>query len=951
VTADVKVFPKIESELDVDKLSRLFALIQVLSTIMPQSDATNTVDISVANRDEPKRSSSMQASYATSNNTSLTNSSKYKLKRRRKKASSHDRYSDDMDDVTNLLELRVDMPSLNLGLIYDNSTDVPSSLAFSMHDVIFSLTNRAYDMSVQFELGMVQVSDSLRACSQSCLVRSTPHEHFPSNTEARSSDNQPSKNSKLINISVQMVKSNRSPLYDPLHCCGMVVEAEFGQLFLIFDPSSFLHFRPFYEVLISSQQKKSVPSTTKKALTSPAVEDESPINGNVPSGLTLTLRFQELSLSLLQHNNFNYTRKIPLNQIFSFSFHDLTTDVQVAVNDQIRADLSVRTISLYDTRENSETFFFKTVLRPIVSDEEHQYQSNHPVIPSSDHDQTTSSGIVDLHGCTDQLSLLFEQSDANTKQISVILRSVCVYVSMDVIMEIVSVSIENVNAILQLVQPIEEQSHRFEAKQCVNQFDSTDQDVGDNVVEDSSGTPPISLMVSVRVPNPQLIFLEDPTTERSKAIVFRSNLDCFLVKNNGGDESSIDNEEVTQSVNVSLYDMELFMLSDMSTWQPHQILTPVRIETGLTQTFSRGVLMTTSACINVDEIKAAVSLNDIVLIQSIIMRRSLSTPASSIERNTTVSSQVDGNVEQQVTHLVIVKAVLNMRQTTLTLVNDFHGFNTPIIRFNLEDTAFKVDGFMEDLVGTGFFTVKIDYFNSMIVEWEPVLEPWQPDIELKSNSQEVNMAVVTNQTLQLNVTSTLLEVLSSTYAMLVTHNPSSPVSSRRVPPTITFVNELGITVSLFNNSSKDCIFVLKPRESLASDNDAIDCSKGNLFVGKRHQKSSSRVQQSRDAMIAVVADYPEYIDVHIDESTFTTDQSVLKRLCTTQINTSIACPVTELSLESLQASLVSSADSEPDNIDHYDAGISEKEVAHKERVTEEAYEYQRYNPMIFSKGW
>lgn len=868
VKADVKVHPQIDVELDVDKLSRLLRLGQLLLSILPDPPPSQPSVLLPNDRvQEVKTECATNQSYATAEHISSAKPQYVLKKKRTRRASPSDRYAGDLDEVTCLLELHMILPCLNLLLVYDNSTEVPSSVDISLQQVEFTLMNRGYDMTLQFDLGLIQVRDSLRAGSQVCIVRSREEECATSVATPCEEGMGEEDRHKLIHFSVQLIKNKRSPLYDSSLCCGCTVDAEFGQLFLILDPYSFLHFRPFYEVLVSQKDNTGANDRHFKTSTENSKELVKKIDDDsAPAGLTLNLLFQELSLSLLQQNSYNYARKVPLNQTFTFSFQDLSTDVQIATNDQIRAEVHIRAISLFDTRDISKNFYFRTVLRPMVSDVNHNRHP--PIAPEHEHEFTDSScSVIDLQGTTDQLSFLFEQSSSGNHEISVILRSICVYVSMDVIMEMVGTTIENVNAFLQTVDvPLPPPRGRTDSSSLDHEKPLT-----------AKPASPINLSVSVRVPNPQLIFLEDPATEHSKAIVFRSNIDSAITKNSTnfnheGDVGEIINssEDVVQSVSVSVYDMELFMLHDMALWSPHQILSPVRIEIGLTQTFTCGKLMTASACVNMDDIKMKLSLNDIVLIQSILMRRSLSAPPSStleVSHERVSEAEVQRKAEEA-TSLVLVKAVFNLRVTVLTLVNDFHGYNTPILRCHLNESAFKLDGFVQDLAGSGFFTAAVDYYNPCIVEWEPLVEAWQPEVELSCNSQEVNVTGVAHQTLQLNITSTLLETLSSTYAELVTRNLSlSPViTSRQTPATITFINQLGVSVSLFDSSSGEFLFTLTPKSPATDSGDDNESSyvKASLFVGKGN-KSTIRMQQAGvDSLCAVTMNYPEYINVHLD---------------------------------------------------------------------------------------
>ena len=946
VSTNVTVNPRIDAELDVDKMSRLLSLLHMLLSIVPKSTTSPPSTSDVREPDcqliEKDANELSKESYAAVEKS--RREFNLRVNRINRNRTSHTkRNAADLDDATTLLELHATLPCVNLDLVYDNSTLTSSSVQISLQKVVFTLVNKAFDMSVQFELGVVRVLDSLRAPSQSCIVTSQVNSDLTSHADDSSS-------SKLINVSFQLIKNIRSPIYDSV-ACGCAVEAEFGQLFLTFDSNFFLHFRPFYEVLLSLKADKLMDKklTSKFEDKTIAKKVDSMQDSDSPVGMSLTVQFRELSLSLLQNNNYNYMRQVPLNQIFTFSFQDLGTDVQIGANDQVKAYVSIRSISLHDTRDISENLYFKTILRPIAAGSDRDESCPKSLENYVDIIQPT--GIHDLRGTTDQLSLLFEQYSLGCQDISLIMRSLCIYVSMDVIMEVVNTTLENVNGVLQLLQPLDDSS-----SQEIAPVRSDKDDIVVNEHQESSPSPEdypiVKMWVSIKVPNPQLIFLEDPATEHSKAIVFRSNFSALLTKANNDVSRK---EDVVQALNLSLFDVELFMLGDMSMWQPHQILSPVRVEAGLSQTFSFGKLMTITSCVNIDEVNLNLSLNDILLIQSILLRRSLSVPASTtIESPDSSQSNIHRNGDNQKIQepqgLVLVKVVFNMRTTIVKLVNDFHGYNNAILRLSMEETAFKVDGFVQDMTGSGFVTVKIDYFNPLIVEWEPLLETWQPELEVSSNTQEVKITSTTHQTLQLNITSTLLEMISSTYAMLVTYNSMIPSTARKTPPTITFINQLGISVSLFDSETQDRLFILNPArfgtniKDEAIDNLNAQCNenaKGYLFVGSKGKHSAVRMQRSSDAQWTSVANYPEKIDVHIDESTFAAAQSMFPRLSTTQLNASITCPFEELSLDCLQAALVNSA------VDNSAVGASKK----VKKVDEESFEYQRYNPMIFSKGW
>ena len=70
---------------------------------------------------------------------------------------------------------------------------------------------------------------------------------------------------------------------------------------------------------------------------------------------------------------------------------------------------------------------------------------------------------------------------------------------------------------------------------------------------------------------------------------------------------------------------------------------------------------------------------------------------------------------------------------------------------------------VHDIEGDGIVTTECDFFNAAISMWEPILETYSINLELKKEKKALNFDVLSGNTLQINVSGKMLDVLITAY--------------------------------------------------------------------------------------------------------------------------------------------------------------------------------------------
>lgn len=105
-----------------------------------------------------------------------------------------------------------------------------------------------------------------------------------------------------------------------------------------------------------------------------------------------------------------------------------------------------------------------------------------------------------------------------------------------------------------------------------------------------------TMNVIVKVTNPRLILLEDPTTDESRAIVSSCGIEVHYSREHKlfpgvSRITGTQNKELRESLHISLHDHKVFVLRSMLQWHPQSILEPMGMEFNLRRrTVNRSVV-------------------------------------------------------------------------------------------------------------------------------------------------------------------------------------------------------------------------------------------------------------------------------------------------------------------------------------------------------------------------
>jgi len=250
----------------------------------------------------------------------------------------------------------------------------------------------------------------------------------------------------------------------------------------------------------------------------------------------------------------------------------------------------------------------------------------------------------------------------------------------------------------------------------------------------------------------------------------------------------------------------------MQLWFPQQIVEPFGLEFHMSRRLEKDILLSSAFSVDIDNIDARVSLNDIVLIQSIMAQRALilnsnsnsrdSGDESSAEAVALARSQMGSEQSEQYrprgltsyggssdplspssyaektppaqVQLTAYTIDVNVGCVKIVTINDFNGQNLPVLRTLLDGALFHADGVPQQLEGKGNFIFCAEFYNNHIALWEPLIDRWKPELKLTTNETGAIFEVFSKYTLQVSVTGQMLDRLLQTYSILLRSHEISP---------------------------------------------------------------------------------------------------------------------------------------------------------------------------------
>ena len=693
----------------------------------------------------------------------------------------------------------------------------------------------------------------------------------------------------LVHISYVSMSSHLSPLFKK-HATEIVVD--FSDLSLNADVNTVMNLRPFMEVLL--MKVPPTDSTSDSVITaesSPVTHrnDSLGSKGNCPmpppptstdiydikasetavimKGMHILFTVSNVSLDLLIASSSDI-EGVTLCNAFSLQITDLRADIDMM--DLMKADVKLRSLDISDRRDVSRDYVFRKVICAVVDMDESlavwraaalEESKCYSTSANKTHNTKMKAAEKISGYLPDLLQLTYEQTSKDVSVVDILLLNMTAFVSMDAIMDLVTVSLANANAALALLAAPtptptldSKKSVLLPPAPIINRTlptASSKMITSDDSDQDILGT---SMNVTVRIKNPQLIFLEDPTTDESRAIVGSCDIEVHYSNVSRVLKGSVNLKE---SIHVSVRDFDVSMLRSMLKRHAQPILEPMGMEYNQRKSFNNGVLVSSAMSIDLDNMTMRVSTKDITLAQSIMTRRLLMTSAAATAATVAdTSNKRGGDVDVLITPPSSTQDVpsashtvsFNMGCFSLVGINDFNGRNLPLIRFTLDGTTFHADGVDQVISGEGSLTINADFYNSRLSVWEPMIDKWRPILSHTSWALGSLIDVKSANTLQLTVSGAMLERLLKTYSLFF---HSDDEAERQNVPDALVMNSLGPNISfdLYDSATNSKLMDLDNGEvkSISNFHSHLNLNKifslvDIVFTGEFGQQRESLVQ-------------------------------------------------------------------------------------------------------------
>jgi hypothetical protein len=659
---------------------------------------------------------------------------------------------------------------------------------------------------VLFDLSELFLQDSLRSETQRDLART------------------PRGEKRLIHISYTTLSSALSPLYKK-HAAEVIVE--FATLALNVDVKTLLNLRPFMEVLL--QRPPPSPVQTGESLLIPpsGTPTAAPVK-KAPAlkGMHVLFTVSNVSLDLLQASTAD-AEGVVLPKAFSLKITDIRADIDML--DLMKADVRLRSLDVSDVRDASSHHVFKTIMCPVMDMDQSLASWRADALVSDSLDSDRQAGEIKQ---PDLLQVLYTQSSTELSAVDITVLNITAFVSMDTVMDFINVSLANANAVMSLIAapaaaiaPVSTAAAAaaLSARDTQKSLDSASSKVvspqGSVKGSSSSCSPELkescaTMNVAVKIINPNLILIDDPTTDKSRAISASCGVDVHYnsvrrLLPSVNVLTNMQNCEFVESLHVSVRNTRVSVLLSMLTRQPQSILEPMGFEVNLRKTSMDNVLLSSVMSLEMDSVKMRVSTRDIALAQSIMTRRVLFEPSVPPRDMANTDKVEDMTDEMEVQAFYPSSALsVNLGSFSLVGINDFKGQNVPVVRFTLDDTNYHSESKENISSGDGSLKASAEFYNPQLSLWEPILDRWHPSLSLVTWPLGTVVEIRSEATMQLTVSGIMLEKLMQTYSLFFEDDSTA---QREEVPGILICNSLGpdISFDVFDGASSKKLMSLE----------------------------------------------------------------------------------------------------------------------------------------------
>ncbi|RCI00207.1 hypothetical protein CU097_014138 [Rhizopus azygosporus] len=323
--------------------------------------------------------------------------------------------------------------------------------------------------------------------------------------------------------------------------------------------------------------------------------------------------------------------------------------------------------------------------------------------------------------------------------------------------------------------------------------------------EDDIQSSNIDLSYIVKVLNAEFILLANPEKLDSEAIVL-----------------STEELMVTQQAKTALVVKQMGMFlcrMDMRQKSTLRFIQPFDVNLSMNSNprNEKGGLLT-DIVMNIDPLIMRVSYCDVMLITDVVNNAfDLYTASMGGDKQMTKTEYAQGLLSpslvnsQKDTDSINAIALaqeslrISFQGAQVILIEELH--ETPMVIMSLKPFNLEVSNWSKELAASVQLYAHINYFNIKNSHWEPLVEPWNFKLELSRNptvgNDVTHVKIISNNTLNLNITHTFLESAVSTVQMLDKQRDTVYSGERGTVAPYEIRNRTGYDITIWNSTNSN----------------------------------------------------------------------------------------------------------------------------------------------------
>ncbi len=565
------------------------------------------------------------------------------------------------------LILTMNIPTISLDLTYNENTG--DHQIFEIKSMNIKLINRPYDLNFNFKMGSLSIEDSMRSISQKYLVY-TPKEKQNDNLIEISYITCQTLRSPYYKDHGSICIVNFANLNMVLDVNTLMHLRPFIIVLLHKDKDD-------------KKSNSNNLNQQNNDITSDGINDAAAAQVNSisvtekPEHMHMVISMQTLSLDILrvrdvseddeEIGSFTYAGK-NLDKAFSLRFIGMCADMDMRL--LMKALVTMKSVEVLDIREISRDYAIKRVFGPMTLGRGTSTATADSKSSPRSTTSVSSEGIIDdecddsnkVEEDRDIVRVDFTQESKTVSHIDILLLDASTYGSTDTFLDLSNVALDNFLAIIELLEKpppefYDNPNTIFTSVQSSSSLRdlafNADDDNEEDIFRDSmssipadSTTASVAAAVSVkdttdesqdlttvdpneyeqqtmalvvRMENPRLLLIDDPTAEDSQAIVGTCAGEIHYTR-----ETTIEKatgiKEFRESIHLSLKELEVYVLKNVQLYYPKAILQPMSVELNMRRQAYDGNILLSNISVDTGNALCRVTLNDIVLAQSILFR-------------------------------------------------------------------------------------------------------------------------------------------------------------------------------------------------------------------------------------------------------------------------------------------------------------------------------------------